>query len=72
MVLNLLKFNKITCQNHLSTSENTIATYKRGYPHNIFHLSRQKHMFFIRRGTSKEYPQHMFLLGNKKDINIFG
>ena len=23
------------------------------------------------RGTSNEYPQHMFLLRNKKDITIF-
>ena len=24
-----------------------------------------------RQGTSNEYPQHMFLLRNKKDISIF-
>ena len=25
-----------------------------------------------RRGASNEYPQHMFLWGNKKNINVFG
>ena len=40
---------------------------KRGYPHNIFLISRRKHM----RGPSYEYPQHMFSSRNKKDIIIF-
>ena len=40
-----------------------IATDERGYPHNIFLISR--------RGASNEYPQHMFSLINKKDISIF-
>ena len=53
-----------------------IATDKRGYPHNIFHISRQKHMLWYsieapRQGTSNEYPQDMFLLRNKKDISSF-
>ena len=54
----------------------SIATDKRGYPHNIFLTSRQKHMLLYsleapRWGASNEYPQHMFLLRNKKDISIF-
>ena len=53
-----------------------IATDKRGYPHNIFLISRRKCMLWYsleapRRGTSNEYPQHMFSLRNKKDISIF-
>ena len=53
-----------------------IATDKRGYPHNIFLISRRIHKLWYSleapcRGTSNEYPQHMFLLRNKKDISIF-
>ena len=55
-----------------------IVTDKRRYPHNIFLISRWIHMLWIlirsaspRRGASNEYPQHMFLLRNKKDISIF-
>ena len=53
-----------------------IATDKRGYPHNIFLISRQIHMLWYsleapRLGASNEYPQHMFLLRNKEDISIF-
>ena len=52
------------------------ATDKRGYPHNIFLISPQKHMLWYsleapRRGASNEYPQHMFSWRNKKDISIF-
>ena len=44
----------------------SIATDKRGYPHNIFLISRRKHMLWYsleatRRGASNECPQHMFL-----------
>ena len=43
----------------------SIATDKRGYPHNIFLISLQKHMLWYsleapRRGASIEYLQHMF------------
>ena len=53
-----------------------IATDKRGYPHNIFLISQRKHILWYslevpRRGASNEYPQHMFLSRNKKDISIF-
>ena len=51
-----------------------IATDKRGYPHNIFLISRGKHVVGTQvpqRGTSNEYPQHMFLLRNKKNISSF-
>ena len=53
-----------------------IAIDKRGYPQNIFLISQRTHMLWYsleapRRGASNEYPQHMFLLRNKKDISIF-
>ena len=53
-----------------------IATDKRGYPHNIFLISRRIHLLWYslevpHRGASNEYPQHLFLLTNKKDISIF-
>ena len=53
-----------------------IATDKRGYPHHIFLISQRKHMLWYsleapQRGASNEYPQHMFSLRNKKDIDIF-
>ena len=45
---------------------------KRGYPHNIFLISRRKHMLWVLiRGASNEYPQRMFSLRNKKDNSIF-
>ena len=64
-----------TCSNYRMSIVN-IATDKRGYPHNIFLISRQLHMLWYslevpRQGASNEYPQHMFLLRNKKDISIF-
>ena len=54
----------------------SIATDKRGYPHNIFSYFSTKtccgySLEVPHRGTSNEYPQHMFLLRNKKDISIF-
>ena len=54
-----------------------IATDKRGYPHDIFLISEQKHMLWYsleapRWGASNEYPQNMFSFKNKKDISIFG
>ena len=52
----------------LTALEKIIATDKRGYPLNIFLISRQKHMLW---GTSNKYPQHMFLLRNKNNISIF-
>ena len=60
----------------LMTVSSCIATDKRGYPHNIFLISPLKHMLLYpleapRRGASNEYPQHMFLWKNKKDISIF-
>ena len=53
-----------------------IATDKRGYPHNIFLIIDENicsvySLEAPRRGASNEYPQHMFLLRNKKDISIF-
>ena len=59
-----------------------IATGKRGYPHNILFVSILKHMLWVligsasaleapRQGASNEYPQHMLLWRNKKDISMF-
>ena len=53
-----------------------IATDKRGYPHNIFFISPQKHMLWYsleapQPGASNEYSQHMFLWRNKKDSSLF-
>ena len=48
-----------------------IVTDKRGYPHNIFLISLQKHMLWVLRGASNEYPQDMFLWRNGKKISIF-
>ena len=53
-----------------------IATDKRGYPHIIFLISPQNigcgySLEAPHRGTSNEYPQHMFSWRNKKDISIF-
>ena len=45
----------------------SIATDKRGYPHNIFLISRRKHMLWI----LSEYPQHMFSSRNKKNYQHF-
>ena len=50
-----------------------IATDKRGYPHNIFLISRRKLMLWYsleapQQGASYEYPQHMFVLRNKKKV----
>ena len=53
-----------------------IATDKRG-SHIIFFLFLNENICCgysleaPRRGASNEYPQHMFLLRNKKDISIF-
>ena len=54
----------------------SIATDKRGYPHNIFLISPRKHMLWYsleapQQGASNEYPQHMFAWRNKKNISIF-
>ena len=52
-----------------------IGVDKGGFPVNIFLISPQKHMLWVlitRQGTSNEYPQHMFLWRNKKNINTFG
>ena len=49
----------------------------RGGIHIIFFLFLDEYIYcgysleVPRRGTSNEYPQHMFLLRNKKDISIF-
>ena len=64
------------CRDNAKVSPRTIATDKRGYPHNIFLISRQKHMLWYsleapQRGAFNEYPQHMFSLRNKKDISSF-
>ena len=58
------------------SSQAVIATDKRGYPHNIFLISPQKHMLWYsleapQWSASNEYPQHMFSWRNKKDISIF-
>ena len=48
----------------------TLATYKRGYPHNIFLIFPWKHNMLWYPleaplwGASNEYPQHMFLWRN--------
>ena len=51
-----------------------IGLDKSGYQVNSFLISQQKHMLWYsleapHRGASNEYPQHMFLLCNKKNID---
>ena len=57
-----------------------IGLDKSGYQVNTFLISRQKHMLWVLIrsaseniccGTSNEYPQHMFSLRNKKNIDTF-
>ena len=53
-----------------------IAPDKRGYPQNIFLISPQNiccgySLEVPLQGTSNEYPQHMFLWRNKKNISTF-
>ena len=51
-----------------------ISLDKSGYQVNSFHIARQKHMLWVevpRRVASNEYPQHMFLSRNKKNIDTF-
>ena len=67
----IIGFERVHCNRNVS-----IATDKRGYPHNMFLISLQKHMLWYsleapRQGASIEYPQHMFSWRNKKDISIF-
>ena len=50
-----------------------IGLDKNGYPVNSFLISPRKHMLWYsleapRRGAYNEYPQHMFLWRNKKNI----
>ena len=50
---------------------------KSGFQVNIFLISPRKHMLWYsleapHQGASNEYPQHIFLWRNKKDINTFG
>ena len=64
----------ITFFNSLHTKP--ITTDKRGYPHNIFLISPQKHIWGYsfeapQWGASNEYQQRMFSWRNKKDISIF-
>ena len=54
-----------------------IGLDKRGYQVNIFLISHENiHCGYSleapRRGASNEYPQHMFLWRNTKNINTFG
>ena len=54
-----------------------IGLDKGGYPVNNLLISPRKHMLWYsleapRRGASNEYPQHIFSLRNKKNINTFG
>ena len=58
------------------TSQIYIGLDKRGYQANGFLISKQKHMLWYsleapRQGASNEYPQHMFLSRNKKNIATF-
>ena len=53
-----------------------IGLDKRGYQVNIFLIFQQKHMLWYsleapHRGASNKYPQHMFSLKNKKNIDTF-
>ena len=58
-----------------------IGLDKSRYQVNIFLISRRKHMLWVlirgysleapHRGTSNEYPQHMFSSRNKKNIHTF-
>ena len=69
---------------HIAHSQNLISIEKfysigldkRGYQVNSFLISRRKHMLWCslevpRWGASNEYPQHMSLLRNKKNIDTF-
>ena len=47
----------------------TIATDKRGYPHK--NICCGYSLEAPLRGASNEYPQHMVLWRNKKNISIF-
>ena len=54
-----------------------IGLDKSGYQVNSFLISPQKYYVVVLikapwRGTSNEYPQHMFFWRNKKNINTFG
>ena len=57
-----------------------IGLDKRGYQANSFLISGHKHILWVycgyslevpRRGASNEFPQHMFLSRNKKNIDTF-
>ena len=52
------------------------APDKRGYPQNSFLIPLCKHMLWVSleahwEGASNEYPQHMFMSRNKKNICNF-
>ena len=54
----------------------SIATDKKGYPHNIFLILDENiccgySLEAPHQGASNEYQQHMFSLRNKKDISSF-
>ena len=54
-----------------------IGLDKGGYPVNIFLFLHENiccgySLEVPRRGTSNEYPQHMFSWRNKKNMNTFG
>ena len=49
-----------------------IGLAERGYQVNIFLISPRKRVVGTQRSASNEYPKHMFLWKNKKNINSFG
>ena len=55
-----------------------IGLDKSGYPVNIFFIFLHESIYcgysleVPQQGTSNEYPQHMFYIRNKKNINSFG
>ena len=60
----------------LSEQQILLTAPDEGYRDNIFLISPQKHVVWYSlempyQGASNEYPQHMYLLRNKKNINNF-
>ena len=63
----------LVCQS-LKIWNGTIDLDKSGYQVNSFLISRRKHILWViirSRGASNEYPHHMFLSRNKKNIDTF-
>ena len=69
-------FNPYNAFQNYSRRQSIIALDKRGYPQNTFLISPQNigcgySLEVPRQGASNEYPQHMFVWRNRKNINTF-